>query len=57
MITSKYPQVKPLIWDDMLRTWPANYIDSSKLNEYVEPVVWIYGPNILTIVPLRYWNW
>ena len=57
IITTKYPHIKPLIWDDMLRNWPASSLADTNLNEYVEPVVWVYSSNIRTIVPLSFWYW
>lgn len=57
MIRTQYPKIIPLIWDDMLRTWPASSIATSELSDYIEPVIWVYGDNITRLVPLSYWYW
>ena len=55
-VRSSFPGVTPLIWDDMLRRWsPA---DHSKwgLGDLVEPVVWVYGDDIHSLLPHFAWH-
>lgn len=49
------PNLNPLIWDDMLRSFKPNELKSSGLGDLVQPVVWIYTSSIKSLVPDRIW--
>lgn len=44
-IRSKWPHLKVVIWDDMLRLLPLNELQESQLGNLVEPMVWAYDVN------------
>ncbi|XP_024084462.1 hexosaminidase D-like isoform X1 [Cimex lectularius] len=54
-ITEKYPNVKPIIWDDMMRSWSKETLKNSKLSDTIEPMVWVYSRNVFET--LRYPQW
>ncbi|VDP15377.1 unnamed protein product [Soboliphyme baturini] len=47
---------KTLIWHDMLDNVSDNLFDKYKLDQHVQPVVWIYGPSIDYYLTERFWN-
>lgn len=53
-VTSKYPGVKPIIWDDMLRNIPTNKL--KQLSGLVEPMVWSYVRDIYRFIPYSTWS-
>lgn len=42
MIKKRWPHLKIVIWDDMLRRIHKNDLKNSKIGELVEPMVWVY---------------
>lgn len=56
-VRSRYPELTPLIWDDMLRHWDPKYLSQSPLGALVEPVVWAYTEKITRLVPNYLWFW
>ena len=48
--------VIPIIWDDMLRTFPAHILQDSKLGEVVEPMVWVYVEDVDRFVDALTWT-
>jgi hypothetical protein len=36
----------PIIWDDMLRSIPAQTLIESGIGQYVEPMVWVYVEDV-----------
>uniref|UniRef100_A0A1B6KLL4 beta-N-acetylhexosaminidase n=1 Tax=Graphocephala atropunctata TaxID=36148 RepID=A0A1B6KLL4_9HEMI len=57
LVKSEYPNVTPIIWDDMLRRWDPVYLSKSSLGALVEPMVWAYSDNITRLVPHYLWYW
>ncbi|XP_046667471.1 hexosaminidase D-like [Homalodisca vitripennis] len=57
LVKSEYPEVTPIIWDDMLRRWDPVYLSRSSLGVLVEPMVWAYSDNITRLVPHYLWYW
>lgn len=53
-VHSKWPQLKIVIWDDMLRQMPLD--DLQKLSNMVEPMVWVYTEDIYRFMPLQIWD-
>lgn len=45
-IRSKWPRIKVIVWDDMLRQIPMNELQDSGLSNLVEPMVWAYAENV-----------
>ena len=52
----KQKNVIPIIWDDMLRTFPAHILQDSKLGEVVEPMVWVYVEDVDRFVDALTWT-
>ncbi|XP_078096367.1 hexosaminidase D-like isoform X2 [Mustelus asterias] len=44
-LVNKYPGLKLLMWDDMMRKISKEKISDSGIAEYVAPVVWFYQPD------------
>lgn len=45
-LRSFHPAVKPVMWDDMLRSMSADFLSESGIGQLVEPMVWDYLPNL-----------
>lgn len=43
LIKKRWPQLKIVIWDDMLRRIQIKDLQNSKIGELVEPMVWVYA--------------
>lgn len=52
-VVHKYPGVKPIIWDDMLRNIPSFRL--KQLSGLVEPMVWSYVRDIYHFIPYPTW--
>ena len=50
MAREKMPEVKVMVWDDMMRTATLEQLQTYGLGELVEPVIWTYG-SILAFPP------
>lgn len=46
MIHSKYPKLRLIIWDDMLRHLSQQSLLDASLGTLVEPMVWVYAEDI-----------
>ncbi|XP_078414632.1 hexosaminidase D-like [Cetorhinus maximus] len=44
-LVNKYPGLKLLMWDDMMRKISKERISESGVTEYIAPVVWFYQPD------------
>lgn len=42
LIKKRWPELKIVIWDDMLRRIEVKDLQNSKIGELVEPMVWVY---------------
>lgn len=45
-LTRRWPRVRPLIWDDMLRHVPQRDLLESGIGQLVDPMVWVYAEDI-----------
>uniref|UniRef100_A0A0A9YMF3 beta-N-acetylhexosaminidase n=2 Tax=Lygus hesperus TaxID=30085 RepID=A0A0A9YMF3_LYGHE len=45
-LKERYPEVQPIIWDDMMRKWPAEDIINTRLAAHVVPMVWDYTSDV-----------
>ncbi|KAF6209920.1 hypothetical protein GE061_015674 [Apolygus lucorum] len=45
-LKERYPDVQPIIWDDMMRKWPAEDIINTRLAAHVVPMVWDYTSDV-----------
>ncbi|XP_060700177.1 hexosaminidase D-like [Hemiscyllium ocellatum] len=45
-IVTSYPNVKPIIWDDMLRNINEEKLKESMLSQFVELMIWEYNANL-----------
>ncbi|XP_048411100.1 hexosaminidase D-like isoform X2 [Stegostoma tigrinum] len=44
-IVTSYPNVKPIVWDDMLRNISEEKLKESMLSQFVELMIWEYNAN------------
>ncbi|VEN38850.1 unnamed protein product [Callosobruchus maculatus] len=56
MVRSKYPQIKIIVWDDMLRHIPQGAMQDIHLGSLVEPMVWVYAEDIYRFVQPSVWE-
>lgn len=54
-VHTKWPHLKIVIWDDMLRQMSLNELQSLSTAS-VEPMVWVYTEDIYRFVPLQIWD-
>lgn len=52
----KYPSVRIIVWDDMLRHISTDVLLEMKLGEHVEPMVWVYAEDIYRFVQPSLWE-
>lgn len=50
MVKKKWPHLKIVIWDDMLRHMSLTDIQDSKIGSLVEPMVWVYAEDIYRFI-------
>ncbi|KAJ7384394.1 hypothetical protein OS493_021802 [Desmophyllum pertusum] len=50
----KNKQVTPVMWDDMMRNWPVEYL--KELGPLVEPMVWAYASDLTGYYPPDMWQ-
>ncbi|RWS27090.1 hypothetical protein B4U80_05337 [Leptotrombidium deliense] len=53
-VCDKY-NVRPIIWDDMLRNIPSERLKESNLGSLVEPMLWTYVRDIYRFIPYPTW--
>lgn len=46
IVHKKSPNLKVVMWDDMMRSLPLELLQSSQLGQLVEPMIWIYSANV-----------
>ena len=49
-------KVRPIIWDDMLRTIPFDELKEANLGELIDPMIWVYVEDIDHFVDEKTWN-
>uniref|UniRef100_A0A1B6ENS6 beta-N-acetylhexosaminidase n=1 Tax=Cuerna arida TaxID=1464854 RepID=A0A1B6ENS6_9HEMI len=54
-IKEKYPNVKPLMWDDEFRKMTLQELIDSNIGSLIEPVVWKYTPTVDVYLPAEIW--
>lgn len=55
-VRKKWPQLKVVIWDDMLRQIQLSELQATKLGSLVEPMVWVYADDIYRYVSHTTWE-
>lgn len=55
-IQKKWPHLKVVIWDDMLRQMELLDLQNSKIGSLVEPMVWVYTEDIYRFVTTQNWD-
>lgn len=56
IVHRKWPGLKVVIWDDMLRQMPINDLQQSGIGKLVEPMIWVYTEDIYRFVPMQTWD-
>lgn len=46
IIHKKSPNLKAIMWDDMMRLLPLRFLQSSGLGQLVEPMIWEYSTDV-----------
>ncbi|XP_078081607.1 hexosaminidase D-like isoform X2 [Mustelus asterias] len=47
-VLTTHPDVKPILWDDMLRNISEEKLQESMLSQFVQPMIWDYNSNLDT---------
>lgn len=55
-IKKKWPQLKTVIWDDMLRDMTLSDMQMSHIGTYVEPMIWVYANDIYRFIQPHLWD-
>lgn len=55
-IRMKWPHLKVIIWDDMLRGLTLSEMQHSQIGNYVEPMIWVYINDIYRFIPPMLWE-
>lgn len=56
LIREKYPNLRIIIWDDMLRHLSQQSIQEFGLGALVEPMIWVYAEDIYRFVQPQVWE-
>ncbi|CAG9773073.1 unnamed protein product [Ceutorhynchus assimilis] len=56
LVHEKNPKVQVIIWDDMLRHISLQTLQSFKIGDMVEPMVWVYAEDIYRFVQPTIWD-
>lgn len=46
VIHNRWPHLKVVIWDDMMRSMPLNELKDSRLGDLIEPMIWGYEADL-----------
>lgn len=55
-VQRKWPSLKIVIWDDMLRQMRLIDLQQSDIGRFVEPMIWVYTEDIYRFVPMQAWD-
>ncbi|XP_062559423.1 hexosaminidase D [Armigeres subalbatus] len=56
MIHKKWPHLKIIIWDDMLRHMSLDTLQTSGVGKLVEPMIWVYAEDIYKFIQSSTWD-
>ncbi|XP_055606954.1 hexosaminidase D-like [Uranotaenia lowii] len=56
IIRKKWPHMKIIIWDDMLRHMPVETLQASGIGKLVEPMIWVYAEDIYKFIQSSTWD-
>lgn len=56
IIKKKWPELKVVIWDDMMRHISLNDLQDSNIGKSVEPMVWVYAEDIYRFITTQTWD-
>ncbi|XP_058824095.1 hexosaminidase D [Topomyia yanbarensis] len=56
IINKKWPHLKIIIWDDMLRHMSLETLQSSGIGKLVEPMIWVYAEDIYKFIQSSTWE-
>jgi len=51
LVKRRWPFIRLIIWDDMLRQIPITELQDTKIGKLVEPMVWVYAEDIYRFIP------
>ncbi|XP_030374349.1 hexosaminidase D [Scaptodrosophila lebanonensis] len=55
-VRQRFPHIKVIIWDDMLRDMTLSELQNSQIGSYVEPMVWVYASDIYHFIQPQLWD-
>lgn len=55
-VQKKWPQLKVVIWDDMLRQMELLDLQNSHIGSLVEPMIWVYTEDVYRFVTAQMWD-
>lgn len=57
IIKKRWPSLKIIIWDDMLRHMSLETLENSRIGNYIEgPMVWVYAEEIYKFIQAPLWD-
>lgn len=56
IIRKKWPHLKIIIWDDMLRHMSLETLQTSGVGKLVEPMIWVYAEDIYKFIQSTTWD-
>lgn len=55
-IRSKWPDLRVIIWDDMLREMTLSEMQHAQVGRFVEPMIWVYAKDVYQFIPPHLWD-
>ncbi|XP_037036427.1 hexosaminidase D isoform X2 [Bradysia coprophila] len=56
IVKRRWPHLKIVIWDDMLRRMHTNDLQKSGIGDLVEPMIWVYAEDVYRFIPSQTWE-
>ncbi|XP_037949097.1 hexosaminidase D [Teleopsis dalmanni] len=55
-VRTRWPHLRVVIWDDMLRDMTLTEMQHSHIGNYVEPMIWVYANDIYHFIQPQLWD-
>jgi len=55
-VGNKWPHIKPIFWDDMIRKIPIQTLQKYSFGQLLEPMIWKYTPDLENHLPIDLWK-